>query len=261
MYVGSIIVPRIAGALEGPNQLAAYFESAVAIMGAWAIARPARWLALALGLCTFATILTISRAGIAALAIVAVVFLVFRGRRAIGAIVPMLAGALAGGAAVEAIAHSTATLRFTLGGTDYAGGVGNRAELWRAAWTLWRDNPLFGVGAGNFELEVGETGLAGVRTHANNWYLQALVEGGPLLAAATIGFVASVCVTFWRSARAGSPWVLAALAASLALALHQIVDYVFFYPKVAGPWFLLVGIALATLSPREETAAACAPSP
>jgi O-antigen ligase len=261
LHVGATVVPRIAGALEGPNQLAAYFESAVAILGSWIVARPSRWNALALAVCTFATVLTISRAGIAALAIVAAVLLAFRGRAALAAIGPMIAGGVAGAAAAVGMAHSLAIFRFTLDGTDYAGGVGTRDELWRAAWTLWRRHPLFGVGAGNFELELGDAGLPGVRTHANNWYLQALVEGGPLLAAATIGFVASVCITFWKSARAGSPWVLAALAASLALALHQIVDYVFFYPKVAGPWFLLVGIALATLSPRAETATACAPSP
>jgi O-antigen ligase len=233
----------------------------VAILGAWTIARPSRWTAAALALCAFATMLTISRAGIAGLAIVASIFFLFRGRAALAAAVPLLAGAIAGGAAAVAMAHSLAIFRFTFEGTDYAGGVGTRDELWRAAWTLWRRHPLFGVGAGNFELELGEAGLQGVRTHANNWYLQALVEGGPLLLAATLAFIASACATFWKRARGSSPWVLAALAASVALGLHQIVDYVFFYPKVAGPWLVLTGIALATLSPRKETGAACAPSP
>ncbi|MGR4066119.1 MAG: O-antigen ligase family protein [Vulcanimicrobiaceae bacterium] len=260
MHVGTAVVPRISGALEGPNQLAAYFETAVAIVGAWMVARPSRWKAAVLALCTFATMLTISRAGIFSLAVVGAVLLVFRGRAAFAALAPMLAAGVAGGAAAVAIAHSVGIFRFTLAGTDYAGGVGTRGELWRAAWTLWRRHPVFGVGAGNFELELSEAGLEGVRTHANNWYLQALVEGGPLLLAATIGFVVSACATLWKNARAGSPWILAALAASIALGLHQIVDYLFFYPKVAGPWFILLGIALATLSAPDETAAACAPS-
>jgi hypothetical protein len=41
---------------------------------------------------------------------------------------------------------------------------------------------------------------------------------------------------------------LGALAASVALALHQVVDYLVFYPKVGGAWWLLLGIAAAALS-------------
>jgi hypothetical protein len=260
IHVGATIVPRLAGSLEGPNQLGAYFESAVAILAAWTVARRSRWIAAALALCTFTAILTLSRAGIAGLAVVAAVTLIFRGRAALAALLPMLAGGMAGGAAAVAIAQSFGVFRFTFDGTDYAGGVGSRGELWRAAWTLWLRHPVFGVGAGNFELELSQAGLVGVRTHANSWYLQSLVEGGLLLFAATVAYVALLCATFWRRARAGSPWVLAALAASLALGLHQIVDYVVFYPKVAGPWLILTGIALATLSPRAEDADACAPS-
>jgi hypothetical protein len=47
--------------------------------------------------------------------------------------------------------------------------------------------------------------------------------------------------------RAASPWVVAALAATLALALHQVVDYLVFYPKVGSAWWLLIGIAAAAL--------------
>jgi hypothetical protein len=42
--------------------------------------------------------------------------------------------------------------------------------------------------------------------------------------------------------------VLAALAATVALALHQTVDYLVFYPKVGGAWWLLIGIAAASVA-------------
>jgi hypothetical protein len=48
--------------------------------------------------------------------------------------------------------------------------------------------------------------------------------------------------------RVQSPWVIAALAASVALALHQIVDDFVFYPKVGGAWFLLLGVAAAAFA-------------
>ena len=41
--------------------------------------------------------------------------------------------------------------------------------------------------------------------------------------------------------------VVAALAASLALALHQTVDYLVFYTKVGDAWWLLLGIGAAAL--------------
>jgi O-antigen ligase len=116
---------------------------------------------------------------------------------------------------------------------------------------MFRAHPLFGVGAGNFELDLPDYGVYGVRTHANSWYLQSLAEGGIVLFAATLGMVAASIGAFVRrplrqSLRAQTPWVVAALAASIALALHQIVDDFVFYPKVGAPWFMLLGIAAAS---------------
>ena len=77
------------------------------------------------------------------------------------------------------------------------------AELYSAAVRLWLAHPFLGVGAGNFELEISETGIYGVRTHANSWYLQSLVEGGIPLAAATLALVAVALTTFARRLRDG----------------------------------------------------------
>ncbi|MGA8574105.1 MAG: hypothetical protein WB609_00255, partial [Candidatus Cybelea sp.] len=73
LFIGPAIVPRIAGLLEGPNQLAAYCEIAVATLGAWALVRRSLLLDAALALAAFADVLTFSRAGWAALAVVAAV--------------------------------------------------------------------------------------------------------------------------------------------------------------------------------------------
>jgi len=109
-----------------------------------------------------------------------------------------------------------------------------------------------GVGAGNFEFLLAAYGVTGVRTHANSWYFQLLAEGGLLLFGATIALLATILGTFGfagslRRLRAASPWVLAAFAATVALALHQTVDYLVFYPKVGSAWWLLIGIAAAAI--------------
>ena len=255
LYIGSAIVPRIAGFLEGPNQLAAYITIAFCIIAAWNVARPSRLLALALGLIACADVLTFSRAGVLTLLSGIAIVVFWSGKRAWTAWRPAIAGACAGvvGAIWWAIyAHTPGVLRVSLAGSAYAGGVGNRAELWSAAWRMFRAHPIFGVGAGNFELELPYYGLYGVRTHANSWYLQSLAEGGLVLFAATVALVVASIRTFLQRPviarlREQSPWVAAALAASVALALHQVVDDFVFYPKVGGEWFVLLGIAAAAL--------------
>lgn len=254
LYIGSAIVPRIAGLLEGPNQLSGYCEIAVATLGAWALVRRSALLDIALVLAVCADILSFSRAGLLGLGVVGVTLGLAGGKRSWWALRPALLGlilGLAGSVWWAIYAHTPSVLRVSLESSVYAGGVGNRAELWQAAWRMWRDRPLLGVGAGNFELELPQYGLFGVRTHANSWYLQSLAEGGIVLFAATIALLTAVIATFARPLarlRNASPWVVAALAASLALALHQIVDYLVFYPKVGGAWWLLLGVAAAALS-------------
>jgi O-antigen ligase len=259
LYIGAAIVPRIAGLLEGPNQLAAYFEIATAALGAWALVRRSKLLDSALALALCADVLTFSRAGLVGLLVVAAVLTAVAGRAALRALRPVLIGVGAGLAGTlwwAIYAHSPIMLRASLEPSLYAGGVGNRGALWTAAWRMWLRRPLLGVGAGNYELELPQYGIYGIRTHANSWYLESLAEGGLLLFAATLALVATILASFsgkrvLERLRAGSPWVTAALAASLALVLHQIADYLIFYPKVGGPWMLLLGIAAGAMPARD----------
>jgi O-antigen ligase len=240
VHFNNSVVPRIAGTLEGPNQLAGYLEIGIALLAAFVCARP-RWeFSVALGLAAFADILTYSRFGLTGAAIaIAIVAIVYR-RAALGLVAPLVAAALAGAGTTVGWAESA----HVGAGTIYAGGVGPRSDLWRAAVTLWREHPIFGVGAGNFELDLPGVGLSGVRTHANSLYLQALVEGGIPLILATLYFVWTSIASFVRRASA-SPFVCAALAASIALALHQTVDDVVFYPKVGEMWWIVLAIGAA----------------
>ncbi len=256
LYIGEAIVPRVAGLLEGPNQLSGYCEIAVATLGAWALVRPSTLIGAALGLTICADVLTFSRAGWVGLALVAALLTLLGGKQRRQALRPALLGLFAGlaGAGWWAVyAHTPGVLRASLEPSLYAGGVGNRSELWHAAWKMWLARPLLGVGAGNFELALPAYGVLGVRTHANSWYLQALAEGGILLFGATIALLVAVIAALTgrrplQRLGSASPWVVAALAATLALAVHQVVDYLVFYPKVGSAWWLLLGVAAAALT-------------
>ncbi len=243
-------IPRIAGPLEGPNQLAGYFDVALPLTFALAVAAPSALANVALFAMLTTEVLTFSRGGaIGAIAAIATVAFIARQNLRV-ALTAMGAGAATGlGVAVSwgIVANTIGLERFwDFRQSDYAGGVGTRPELWRAAWTLWRAHPVFGVGAGNFEREIPLTGLRGVRTHANSLYLQSLVEGGLPLFAATLWLVYVSIATFVREARQ-SPFVLAALAAGIALALHQVVDFLTFYPKVGGEWWIALALGAAEL--------------
>ncbi|HEY8297026.1 MAG TPA: O-antigen ligase family protein [Candidatus Baltobacteraceae bacterium] len=262
LFINGHPIPRIAGPLEGPNQLAGYFDISIPLLFAYCIERSEPYVHLALALAVFADLLTFSRSGaIAALIAIAIVAIVWRKRELRDAFVYTGVG-LACGAGVALIwgiiAHSGAVARFlTLKESHYAGGVGTRSQLWPAAIKLWLRHPIFGVGAGNFELELPLVGLHGIRTHANSLYLQALVEGGLPQIAATLFLVYTSIAAFFRE-RGQSALVLGAFAASIALAVHQIDDYLIFYPKIGGWWWIVLALGAAELAHARRTAPECA---
>lgn len=251
LLIGGQTIPRIAGPLEGPNQLAGYLGIAVPLLVALAMQRPDLLTMISLAAASAALVLTFSRAGLISTIVAVSIILVVASRARVKPVLATFFGGLAagfGGAACWGIIiHSPAV--FWLWGLESAnpGGVGTRSQLWHAAITLWRSHPLFGIGAGNFELAIGSTGLPAIRTHANSLYLQNLAEQGLPGIAATLLLVWQSIATFVRDARA-SPFILGALAASVGLALHQLVDLLVFYPKVGGWWWIVMAVGAAEIA-------------
>ncbi len=252
-------MPRIAGPMEGPNQLAGYFDLAIPLIFALSVGSPSFLIQAALFLMVLADVLTFSRGGaLGAAAGVLTVAITLRHHIA-RPLAYMAAGLLAAIGAAGFLTHSLVFFRlYDFSDSSYAGGVGTRSKLWRAAFALWRQHPIFGVGAGNFELEIPLTGLRGVRTHANSLYLQSLVEGGIPLFAATLWLTYVSIASFARD-RLRSPFVLAAFAGSIAIGLHQVVDLLVFYPKVGGWWWIVLGLGAAQLisAPARSREPAC----
>ncbi len=253
VMIGGHVVARIAGPLEGPNQLAGFLDIALALLGARALRDRDRVAAVVFVLALVTDVLTLSRAGaigaVVAIATVAYFFATPRTRR------PLALGATAFVAiAVAALARSGLGQRlFSASDVDTASGLGSRGELWHAAIDFWRSSPLLGIGAGNFELDLPQVGLVGVRTHANSLYLQSLAEGGIVLFAATIWtIVVAVRMLLVRAPR--EALFIGVGAATLALAAHQILDFLTFFTKVGGFWWLWLGIAAGALArvPHDE---------
>jgi len=63
--------------------------------------------------------------------------------------------------------------------------IGTRFEMWQAAWHIFRDNPLLGVGWGHYKEEAQQLVDAGLRNasaaywgHPHNQFLSAMANGG-----------------------------------------------------------------------------------
>ncbi|MBV8809368.1 MAG: O-antigen ligase family protein [Acidobacteriaceae bacterium] len=252
VFLAGHMLPRIAGPLEGPNQLAAYLGIALPLICAFGWVRRHRAMDLAvLGLGCLTALLTFSRGGITALIVaLALVFFLMQGRRlaraafAIFGVVFAVAFVLAwmqffgvGSPALGRIAFGAPA-----GSQNFNGGLGTRAELWHGAYVLWRSHPMLGIGAGNYELRVAQTGAPGVRTHANSAYFHTLAEEG-LLGFAALVLLAFVSIRVF-SIRPSASLAAGMLAALAALWFHQITDYVTFYPKVGVLLWTMLGLAI-----------------
>lgn len=244
LFVHGRTFPRIAGPLEGPNQLAGYFDVVLPALLALMLSGRLRGMAIPLGLCVLADVLTLSRAGIAS-SLVACSAVVALGAKGVQA--RRYAWSLAVTAMLVFVSLESLGLlaRFaSFDAPDRPTGLGTRRELWRAALALWRSHPWLGVGGGNYELELPQAGVTDAQTHANSLYLQSLAEGGVVLLAATVGTILAALIVLARRA-SRAPLVLAAFGATLALALHQIFDLLVFFPKVGLIWWLVLGTGAA----------------
>jgi O-antigen ligase len=125
-----------------------------------------------------------------------------------------------------------------------AGGVGTRAQLWPAAMALFRHHPVFGVGAGNFALMLPSVGVYGVSSGASSLWLQTLAEQG-IVGLLVLSAFAWIALRETYVSRAASVLAVAAFLATLNLLAHQLVDTLFFFPKVAGVFWLLLGAGAA----------------
>lgn len=173
-----------------PNDLAALFAMCVpfALGMAFSSDTPAKQRALGLlaaGLYLAAITRTGSRGGtVAVLVGLAVLFLYLPGRRkftlaALG--VPLLVGAfLFGPDSYRAKLRSLAQGQEDYNQTVYQG----RVQVWKRGLRYVAQNPVLGVGMGNFTVQEGETmqaeGVRGSWTTAHNSYLQVAAELGVL---------------------------------------------------------------------------------
>lgn len=144
-------------------------------------------------------------------------------------------------------------LRPTEGGSRFTSGGGNRYDYWRIAWRQFSDDPLVGVGAGNFD----RTYFLERRTdedvrQAHSIELQALGETG-LVGALLLGcFLVAVFAGVWRRCRAArlgeaqNGLLVAAIGIFVVWLAQTSVDWLHLIPGLTG---LALGAGAVLLLP------------
>ena len=169
---------RLAGGIADPNELAAALIPALALaaFGLAAVTSAlGRWaLMIAVTIFAISLFLTESRGGLVALVVVLVASVALAGRHRPQALALSLVVAGLGVAYYTMFASHESLQRLT---EFVASGGTGRTDLWAVAVEMIRDNPLLGVGAGNFQnveptYAYGTLNLSDVNVHRRH------AEGG-----------------------------------------------------------------------------------
>lgn len=261
---------RLAGTVADPNEFATLLVTGMALATALLFSKkeafPTRLaVAGAILFLLFAVLLTLSRGGLVALAaaLIVGVFVAHRGR----AQALIATGAILVGTAIFFISNPVALDRVT----NSDGGSG-RTDVWNIGWRMVEDEPLRGVGAGNFQVSsihyLIEPGTVKFDEYivdqpvvAHNMYLQVLAELGVVglvLFLGIVGVCISMTVRAYRlfASREDSEGVLLSAASLMAIAA-LLAGYFFLSEEHSKHLWLMMalGPTLLAIARREAEAA------
>jgi O-antigen ligase len=132
-----------------------------------------------------------------------------------------------------------------------------KVHVWERATAMLGDNPILGTGRGAFEPAFTRYAADGelAYSHAENSYLQAIVDWGVLGGLAIVGAGVALAVVAFRRWRRG-PIEAGALGALAGLAVHELADFSLELPVIA----MLAILAIAIVLPAVPVASAAAPT-
>ncbi|MFT7648600.1 MAG: hypothetical protein ACI8Y4_003352 [Candidatus Poriferisodalaceae bacterium] len=122
-----------------------------------------------------------------------------------------------------------------------------RTDLWRAALSLSGENPIVGVGPGNYRLLYGEAldlEEFSKGSHAHSLIFEPLASTGPVVTVSIIGMIGGVFITAIRRRQRGQLRVEhgAVLIAVLAMALQGLVDWPLIFSATGFVFWLLLAL-------------------
>ncbi|MGY9073440.1 MAG: O-antigen ligase family protein [Acidimicrobiales bacterium] len=122
-----------------------------------------------------------------------------------------------------------------------------RLDLWRAATEIARDNPLSGVGPGNFRLLYGPyLGLDRFPSgsHGHSLIFESLASTGPLVMLSIVGMIGGVITDAVRRRRRRQLTTaeVSVFAAVMVMAVQGLVDWPLIFSSTSALFWLLLGL-------------------
>jgi O-antigen ligase len=221
------------------------------------------WSAYAAALIVVGIVVSLSRSGFLAMTAASLVlFLVWRPRGvrlwlplgALAALIPLFL----------MVVSQAAPFQDRLASLLTSNSYGERAQIWRDAVRAWPSVPIWGTGLGSFAAAAAPYfgHATGVKyTHAENEYIEWLVEGGIIGVVLGIAFVAGIIGLGRRAWQASSSrgeraLILGAAYSALSLLIQSVGDFAPHIPAIG-----LTAIILAGLIVRRGLAATTADLP
>ena len=189
----------------------------------------------------------------------------------------LVAGALIAGLAVFSIERGSPTAEVAdawrdfkgggqgpqAGASRFAGGGTNRYDFWTVAWDAFRDHPVGGLGAENFQEEYLRKGSSDEQPlYAHSLELGVLSQTGIVGAFLLFGGLVMAIAAAVRARAGRLPERMAAAAAATVFVywlLHASVDWFWEFSGLTAPALACLGLA-AALAPRASAAAETEPS-
>ena len=126
-----------------------------------------------------------------------------------------------------------------------------RIQLWSVAWKMWQENPILGVGIGQYQAVADQYVFGGVANIAHNTYLSFLAESGLVGLVVFLSLPLTIVVRVVRSRRQGN---LFAPLLALSLAAVSIQALTLNLENSRALWALLgISAAFCDVAARKVT--------
>jgi len=263
-FGGAAIVAdtRVAGSVGNQNSMAFFLEApyflvSAALLFAHRLPRRIRWIAAAVsGVLLSAIALSFSRSAWLSTALGHVYLLLRSTRHRLGVMALALAVALgllgvAWGTNPHFLNRLQSKLTIT-SGTSFSVRYTALAKSWEAI----RQDPLIGIGAGNFAETLRVPAGRGILAHPHNAYVQTWLEQGLLGLLSFVFLLGAPIISFWRRARTDALSIELRIGFCLVLSVYAV--HFLFTSFHASLFFWVIyglGVALWALDTPQESCA------
>jgi O-antigen ligase len=230
---------RATATFPDPHMLAFFLGLLIPLALALLVASPKKiWFSISLGLLLLADILTFSRGGYLGLGAALIIIPIFFWKEIGKNYKKMIFGGLVGLFLFLVIPNPFSGRFISIFNLKEGSNLG-RMETWKQARVVIKENPVFGVGIGNYPLEIKPTATYREPIYAHNTYLDIAVDSGIVNALIWVGILFFSIVKFFKRAKE-QPIFWGASLSLIIFSVHSLVETAIFSPVVLTLFLIIL---------------------